>query len=78
MVYARFVKHRSDAQNLVEGGLVRVNHQRVQKCSLVVKSADVITLTLGDRIRIVKVKGEAPRRGSATQAIALYEEIPAC
>jgi ribosome-associated heat shock protein Hsp15 len=63
---------------LVDGGLIRVNHNRVAKCSHVVKADDVITLTLHDRIRVVKVKGEAPRRGPASVASTLYEEIDTC
>ncbi len=78
MVYARFVKHRSDAQALVEEGQVRLNKARVTKVSQNVKPEDVITLTLHDRIRVVKVKGEAERRSSAMIAAGLYEEIAPC
>jgi ribosome-associated heat shock protein Hsp15 len=75
LVYARFAKHRSSAVQLIEEGLVRVNRERITKVSHVVKPDDILTLVLGERARVVRVLGEAERRGSARLASQLYEEI---
>jgi ribosome-associated heat shock protein Hsp15 len=75
LVYARFAKHRSTAVQLIEEGLVRVNRERISKVSHTVKPDDVLTLVLGGRARVVRVLGEAERRGPANLASQLYEEI---
>jgi ribosome-associated heat shock protein Hsp15 len=75
LVYARFVKHRSMAAHLIEDGKVRVNRERVQKCSQVIKPEDVLTIVIGNSVKVVKVLGEAEKRGPATAAHRLYEDL---
>jgi ribosome-associated heat shock protein Hsp15 len=75
LVYARFVKHRSLATELVEGGHVRLNRVRVTKISQVVKPSDVLTIALHNQVKVVQVLGEAEKRGSAPQAMQLYTEL---
>jgi ribosome-associated heat shock protein Hsp15 len=75
LVYARFVKHRSAATQMIENGDVRVNRIRVQKTSHVVKEQDVLTIAIAGRVRVVKVRSDAERRGSAAVAGLLYEEL---
>ena len=75
LVYARFVKHRSDADALIEGGHVRLNRIRLTKTGHAVKAGDVLTLTLYSGVRVIKVLGAAERRGPANAAQKLYEEI---
>jgi ribosome-associated heat shock protein Hsp15 len=75
LVYARFVKHRSLATSLIEDGHVRVNKERVSKPSQSVKPQDVLTIAVAGRIKVVRVLGEAERRGSASVASQLYEEL---
>jgi ribosome-associated heat shock protein Hsp15 len=55
--------------------MVRLNRNRVAKCSQTVKPDDVITLTLHDRVRVIKVRGEAARRGPPAASTNLYEEL---
>jgi ribosome-associated heat shock protein Hsp15 len=75
LVYARFVKHRSLAAHLIEDGKVRVNRERAQKCSLTVKPDDVLTIALGENIKIIRVLGEAEKRGPASDARQLYQDL---
>jgi ribosome-associated heat shock protein Hsp15 len=77
LVYARFCKHRTIAQDLIEKGHVRLNRARVTKVSHVVKPADVLTIAVGGDVKVVKVLGETERRGSAPVASQLYEMIGA-
>lgn len=75
LVYARFVKHRSLAAELIEHGKVRINKERAAKCSQNVKPQDVLTIAIGERVKVVRVLGEADRRGSASLASQLYEDL---
>jgi ribosome-associated heat shock protein Hsp15 len=75
LVYARFVKHRSLATELVEGGHVRLNRVRVTKISQVVKPTDVLTIALHSQVKVVQVLVEAVKRGSAAEAMQLYTEL---
>jgi len=77
LVYARFVKHRADAQALVEAGNLRVNRVRVSKGSLAVKAGDHLTIAAAGRVRVIKVLGQAERRGPPAEARLLYEEVSA-
>ena len=73
--YARFLKSRGLAAKLVTDGKVRVNSERVDKPSRAVKPDDVLTFPQGDAIRVVKILGTGARRGPATEAQALYEDL---
>ncbi len=75
LVYARFCKHRAVAQDLIEKGQVRLNRERVTKVSHAVKTSDVLTIVVGGHVKVVKVLGEAERRGSAPVASQLYEMV---
>ena len=74
-MYARFAKHRSDADALIEGGHVRVNRNRVSKNGQALKPGDVLTLTLYSGVKIIRVLAEAQRRGPASTAQGLYEDL---
>ena len=71
------MKHRSTACELIEAGHVRINRARASKPSQSLKEGDVLTLALRGEVRVVKVLGEAERRGSANDARVLYEDIAA-
>lgn len=75
LVYARFVKHRALAADLIVSGQVRLNRERVAKSSHVVKPDDVLTINIGGHIKVVKVLGEAARRGPASEASLLYLQL---
>jgi len=74
---ARFVKSRSLAAGLVEGGHVRVNGERAQKGARAVGPGDVLTVAVAERIRVVRILACGTRRGPAPEAQSLYEEIEA-
>jgi ribosome-associated heat shock protein Hsp15 len=74
---ARLVKTRSLAVKLIEGGKVRVNGERALKVSRHVRLGDVVTGTGAGpgRLFVVRVMAEAERRGPATIARSLYEDL---
>src|SRR5690606_26453293 len=57
------------------GGKVRVNRLRIDKPSQTVRPGDVITVTAHSRVRILKVLAAGERRGPATVAQTLYEDL---
>src|SRR5262245_51692303 len=73
--HARVVKARTSAAALVESGHVRVNGVRETSPGHAVKAGDVITIALDRGVRLMKVVGFSERRGDATAARVLYEEL---
>jgi ribosome-associated heat shock protein Hsp15 len=72
--HARVVRTRTAAAGLVDGGLVRINATRTDAASRAVRAGDVVTVAL-DRIRVLRVTGFSERRGSATEAASLFEDL---
>jgi ribosome-associated heat shock protein Hsp15 len=72
---ARLVKTRSLAAKLIEGGKVKVNGERALKVSRHVRMGDVVTGAGAGRLFVVRVAGEAERRGPAPIARSLYEDL---
>jgi ribosome-associated heat shock protein Hsp15 len=75
--HARVVRARTSAAELANEGHVRLNGLKIGAASQPVKSGDVITVALDRRVRILKVRGFAERRGSAEAAQALFEDLTA-
>ncbi len=73
--HARVVKARSSAAALVEAGHVRLNGVREKAPGHAVKTGDVLTIALDNSVRILKVVAFAERRGDATAARVLYEDL---
>jgi ribosome-associated heat shock protein Hsp15 len=73
--HARVVKARTSAAALVEAGHVRVNGNRERAPGHGVKLGDVLTIGLDRSVRVLKVIGFAERRGDATAARVLYDEL---
>lgn len=69
------VKTRSSAAALVEAGRVRIGGIREKTPSHAVKIGDVLTISLDNRIRVMKVTGFAERRGDAPAARLLYADL---
>jgi len=73
--HARVVKARSSAAALVEAGHVRINGVREKAPGHAVKAGDVVTVALDNSVRILKVVAFAERRGDASAARVLYEDL---
>ena len=73
--FARFAKSRSIAQKLVMGGKVRVNRDKIDASSRLVRPGDVLTLSLERQIRVVRILDPGTRRGPAPEAQRLYEDL---
>ena len=73
--HARVVRTRSAAAVLAASGHVRINGQRVDAPSRVVRPDDVVTVALDRTVRVLRVLGFAERRGSANEARVLWEDL---
>jgi len=71
--FARVVKSRTLAAELVALGRVRVNSARAGKASRALKPGDVVTLAFGGRVLLLKVLAPGMRRGPPAEARALYQ-----
>lgn len=75
LFFTRAVKSRSLAAKLVQAARVRVNREKVDQPSRMVKPGDVLTITLERRVLIWRVLAPGARRGPAEEARTLYEDI---
>jgi len=72
---ARFMKGRTDCAALVSEGAVRINRQPTGKAHARLRIGDVLTVAIRGDVRVLRVMALAERRGPATEARTLYEEI---
>ena len=73
--YARLVKSRTLAARLVTEGKVRRNKERASRASASVIPGDVLTIVLGPKVRILRIVAPGTRRGPASEARLLYEDL---
>lgn len=72
LFFARFVKTRSLAQKLIEGGAVTLNGAACRAASHAVKPGDRLLLRLERHVRDIEIVKIGERRGPAPEAQALY------
>jgi ribosome-associated heat shock protein Hsp15 len=72
---ARLVKTRSAGARAITEGKVRINGERTLKPSRLVHQGDVVTATATGRLFVVRVLAWATRRGPASLAHTLYEDL---
>jgi len=75
LFFSRAVKSRSLAAKLVEAGGVRINREKAAQSSDSVKLGDVLTITLERRILVYRVLSLGERRGPASEAQLMYEDL---
>lgn len=73
--YARVYKTRTLASTSIKTGKVRVNQEKISSPSRAVSPGDVFTVTLGRQIKVLKVVELGSRRGPASEAQQLYEDL---
>jgi ribosome-associated heat shock protein Hsp15 len=73
--YARFFGSRSGASRLCASGRLRVSGRIVRKAHHTIRPGDVLTFPQDRRIRVIRVKALAERRGPAAEARALYDDL---
>ena len=73
--FARIVKTRALAQDLVENGRMRLSGRIVERAAAPVRIGDVLSFALRGNVRIIRVEALPARRGPPAEARALYSEL---
>ena len=73
--YARLQKSRSKTARLVKDGKVRVNRERISRASYSLRPGDVVTIAIAHNVFVLEVLKTGNRRGSASEAQALYRDL---
>ncbi len=72
---ARVARARTDCARLVNLGGVRINRQPTEKAHARLRVGDVLTVAHHGSVRVLRVLALASRRGPASEARLLYEEV---
>ncbi len=73
--HARFFKSRTQAARYVAEARCRLDGRVTDKPHAAVAPGMVLTFALGPRVRVVRIRALGERRGPATEARQLYDEI---
>ncbi len=75
--FARLSKSRTLAQKFILDGHARVEGVRVTNKHALVKPGQLLTLTMKDQFRVIRIEMLPTRRGSASEAQMCFSEIVA-
>ena len=75
LYYIRIFKSRSIATKFVSTNRLRISGQVTQKPHKMISVGDVLTMTINDNLKILKVLDIPSRRGSYPEALNFYEDI---
>ena len=75
LFFSRALKSRTLAQKIIETGAIRVNSERTDRSDLKVGAGDVLTMSLHGRIVVWRILDCGSRRGPASEAQGLYEDL---
>ena len=74
--FARIVKSRALAQQLAEGGRLRLCGRIVDRAHAPVRVGDVMSFAVHGQVRVIRVEALPNRRGPPAEARLLYSEVP--
>ena len=73
--HARFFKSRTLAGKLCASNKLRINGNLIGKAHQTIRADDVLTFPSGHHIRVIRVLALGIRRGPASEARTLYEDL---
>ena len=73
--YCRFYKSRSIASQAIKSGKFRVNGNKVDKSSMLLREGDIIIFSHGKVLRAVEVVLLGEQRLASEKAVKLYREV---
>lgn len=73
--FARVTKTRTLAQKLATSGRVRVNREKNDSASRIVRAGDTLTIAFEAGVRVLRVLAPGARRGPASEASLLYDDL---
>ena len=75
LFFSRAIKSRTLAQKIIEAGAIRVNSEKTVDSDHKVGAGDVLTMAIHNRIVVWKILDAGTRRGPASEAQGLYEDL---
>ena len=75
LYYIRIFKSRSIATKFVLTNRLRISGQVTQKPHRMISIGDVLTMTINDNVKILKVLDIPNRRGPYSESLNFYEDI---
>ena len=75
LYYIRIFRSRSIATKFVSTNRLRISGQVTQKPHKMISIGDVLTITINDNIKILKVLDIPNRRGPYSESLNFYEDI---
>lgn len=75
LYFSRAVKSRTLAQKVIAGGAVRVNAERTLSADTRISPGDVLTMMIHERLMVWRILAPGERRGPASEAATLYEDL---
>ena len=75
LYYIRIFKSRSLATKFVSNNRLRISGQVTQKPHKMISIGDVLTMTINDNIKVLKVLAIPNRRGPYPESLNFYEDI---
>ena len=75
LFFSRALKSRTLAQKVIETGAIRVNGDKTDRSDHKVGAGDVLTMVLHGRIVVWRIIDPGERRGPASEAQGLYEDL---
>jgi ribosome-associated heat shock protein Hsp15 len=75
LFFSRAIKSRTLAQKIIETGAIRVNSEKTLDSDHRVGAGDVLTMAIHGRIVVWRVLDAGTRRGPASEAQGLYEDL---
>ena len=75
LYYIRIFKSRSIATKFVSTNRLRISGQVTQKPHKMISIGDILTMTINDNIKILKVLEIPNRRGPYSESLNFYEDI---
>jgi ribosome-associated heat shock protein Hsp15 len=75
LFFARVAKSRTLAAKMVGEGRIRVNREKIDHASHLLRVDDVLTIALDRRVLVLKLVAPGTRRGPAEEARTLYEDL---
>lgn len=74
--YVRLTKTRALAARIACAGHMRIDGRRIDRAHCPVRVGAVLTVPLGERVRVIRIAALPARRGPAPEAQACYADLP--
>ena len=75
LFFARFIKHRQLAAELLRKRRIRINNQLIKKPHHALRVGDIATLVRPNGVIVLRVTDLGTRRGPPAEAQTLYEIV---